>query len=421
MIADSTAGSPPTAIALVLAALLVCGAPQGGARAARAEQAEQAATAATASAPAGRAAGIVSFPHLQLDLRRRRIVIEAEVCAPQYMLEFLLCRRGTKEYESLLATDARAGDVHAALLALGLRPGKPGRWSGDEQTAKFLPPAGAEVAVTLRWTGPQGPQEVPAGQWLAGASGKPARSPQAWVFVGSQVLPDGQYLADLATDGGIVAVGNVPSAVLDGPFVSGTALEAREFVADPKAVPPPGTAVQVILTPLPGAEKAEHARAMLEIDPLGRMRIEGAPVEGEQLSQWAQDYLAAHAKGDVVIRLAAEALVDDLRRAREALQAGGVRDIEEVFLPPDLPVLPRTDSQLRQAMEQWRQRLAGPEQYVLDPAQEAQQVLRQIRDGMERCAAMAALWRQYAQELSAELTRRQSATQPAEKPGAAGK
>ena len=97
------------------------------------------------------AAGIATFKHLQLDLKERRVMVDAEVCKRTGPLEFLICRTGTKEHESILRTNALPSHIHASFLALGLSPGMPARWSGQGDSATFLPPQGAGVKITLSW------------------------------------------------------------------------------------------------------------------------------------------------------------------------------------------------------------------------------------------------------------------------------
>ena len=52
-------------------------------------------------------------------------------------LEHLLCLKGTKEHEAILATDAQPRQIHAGLLLTGAEPGHPVRF-----LPKFEPPAG---------------------------------------------------------------------------------------------------------------------------------------------------------------------------------------------------------------------------------------------------------------------------------------
>ena len=230
-----------------------------------------AAAVAQAGKPAGKATPahapdvsgkkVVAIGDVEVDLLQRQVALNAEVCLRQGVLEFFLVAWQTKTHESILHTKAKAEHLHAALLMLGLAPGKPARWSGQDEAARFLPPAGAELAIEMFWKDKKGrAQRCQAGAWLRGAEGKKAQNVEKWVFVGSQMLPDGRYWASL--DGEVISLSNFASAVIDVPFQSSNANDAREFLAKTEAIPDAGTKVRVVLSALPGAEKAPDARVL---------------------------------------------------------------------------------------------------------------------------------------------------------------
>ena len=111
---------------------------------------------------------------------------------------------------------------------LGLRPGKPGGYVGKE----YVPPRGAALRIELRWKDKTGESHsAEASDWLKlSGRGTGKVKPTGWIFVGSEILPGGVYDADL--NGGIIAVANLPSAVIDVPFESTQTMENREFVVD---------------------------------------------------------------------------------------------------------------------------------------------------------------------------------------------
>ncbi|MCD4823853.1 MAG: YdjY domain-containing protein [Phycisphaerae bacterium] len=320
--------------------------------------------------------GIIRFPHLVIDRKARELRLEATVVKAEYMLEFLLCTAGGKEYESLMSTKAKPWQVHAGLLALGLHPGKPGGYAGDT----YVPPRGAGLNIVLKWkdkkTGQ--PQTATATDWLK-LSGKGAKKvkPKKWIFVGSEVMPDGSYWAD--STGEIIAVANLASAVIDVPMESTKALKHREFVVNAKAVPPVGTKVQIVISPCRGAANAPHARSFLDIDPLGRMIIDGKKIEMPNLRRWAGDYMKKHNEGMVVIRSAAKALCCYGPIAAMELKLGGVFDMEFVTMELESPLLPRTPQQAKAALEDWKSRFANPQDQLRDPGKEVQATLREIQ------------------------------------------
>jgi hypothetical protein len=371
------------------------------------------------SGPSTQPARVVQMKHLRVDLTKRTVTIDAAVCQPTYALEFLLCQGEGKTYESLLTTAAQPSHVHAALLLLGLTPGKPARWSSEGE-GRFIPPRGAELTIAFHWKDKDGrAREADASDWLtspakdkSGPAGGPengVRSPRddikgtdpirpppglraikTWVFVGSEVWPSGRYAAD--QDGGIICVANLREAVIDVPFESANALEGREFAPNAAAVPPAGTPVEVVLTPLPGAANAPDARVMLEIDRLGNLVLDGRPIAPTQLRAWAEKYVEKHARGEVTLRAAAEAQVNDLAAAKRGLEFGGVRYFEEQFLPPLVEVPPRTPDQAKRLLADWTDRFRRSREFDEYLVQDAQETLAEL----ERRTAEA---RQYPQLL----------------------
>ena len=362
------------------------------------------------------AKGVAALPNMQIDFANRQVVISSEVCLRSGGLEFLLCRGNDKAHESILRTAALPSHVHAALLALGLTPGVPARWSapGEGREPKFLPPEGPQLAISFRWKDKEGKdRQADAMSWLSPMGQRGATMPKVFIFVGSVLLPNNEYLAD--GDGQIVSLSNFPAAVIDVPFESSSKNELLEFECRTDGIPPLGTPVDVIVSPLPGAEKAQRARVILDIDRFGRLRIDGKPIAPEELADWARGYLADHDKGMVVIHADGRALVFDVERAREELRTGGVRDIDERRFPPEGEPLPRTPEQARQAIQWWAQQFAGAKDLIIDPSQSAQAVLDQIGRQLRELEATKELWSSYAGDLRKMTEQYKASTQPAGK------
>lgn len=355
--------------------------------------------------------GVAALKHLQLDLRRRRIVMDAEVCRRTGLLEFLVCRTGTKEHESVLRTLALPSDLHAAFLALGLSPGRPARWSGEGEHAAFLPPQGAAVKIALHWRDEKGKdRRAEARSWIARTGERSTAPPKHWIFVGSEIFPDGSYWADM--EGDVVSVANFGSSVLDVPFESSTSDEILEFQANPEAVPPVGTRVRIIFSPLPGAERADHARALMDIDRFGKLRVDGAPIAFERLRDWAGEYLSRHSKGAVVLRPSARALVWDVERVGRELRVGGVMEFDEQRFGPSAPILPRTPAQLTASLRIWAKKFANPREYIVDPGEDAEALLRDIDRRVRELDALKQLWGEYAAHLRKALKQYGPTTKP---------
>jgi hypothetical protein len=184
-------------------------------------------------------------PSLWFDPQRRRLVIAARVVLREGALEHLLCLKGTKEHESILASDAVPSMIHAGLLATGSRRGAPVQF-----LPRFVPPSGDPIAIELLWRADGTTHKADAREWVRDER---VQAPLKidWVFAGSELIDDPAtkkpvYAAD---EGDLITVANFSSAILDLPFAS-TANDAdRVYVANTPVIPPRGTRVLMVLQP----------------------------------------------------------------------------------------------------------------------------------------------------------------------------
>lgn len=179
-----------------------------------------------------------------LDLKDRRVVVAGAVALTEGPVEFFACPRKTKEHESVVSVDSTARLIHAALLAIGLKPGRPAIFDADYQ-----PATGDPVAVEVRWLEGTTPQRAAAQEWIRNSrTGKQLSS--NWVFAGSRFWKDPQsgieyYQAD---GGDLVCVSNFPTAMLDLPIASSDANESLLFEVFAERVPPQETPVELIFS-----------------------------------------------------------------------------------------------------------------------------------------------------------------------------
>ena len=355
---------------------------------------------------------------IALDLKKRTVSFTAEVCQREVMLEFMICRTGTKEHESILRSDVLPSHIHAGLLAMGLTRGKPARWStGRDGVSRFGPPQGPELDITLEWTDKDGKKHKNiAGDWLKGVGKKKLPGPKTWIFVGSDMLPDNTYAADI--NGEIVSVSNFSSSLIDVPFESssdaGEGNVQAEYSADPKAVPPIGTKVKVTIAPRPGAEKSPHARILLEIDRFGRMKIDGMRILRGDLRAWTKKFVAVHSDTLAVIRAEAHTIVYDIAEAREELSFAGVTETEQQHLTPEAPVPPRSAEQAQAELKRWARDFTRAEHLLMDPVKQARNVLKEIDRELARAERMKTLWEDYAAALRQALAKHEATTRPAD-------
>ena len=179
-----------------------------------------------------------------LAVDRKSVVFLAEVCLREGLLEFFVCSKNSKEHESILATRAKPSLIHVGLLAMGVEPGTPVRF-----TPEFASATGPRVDITLRWLDKNGKrQEAKAEEWVQETASKRQMATH-WVFAGGlfQKLEGGKnhYVADVT--GEIIGVSNFPSVVLDVPIDSTSDNSELLFQAFTEKIPEEGTDVTVIL------------------------------------------------------------------------------------------------------------------------------------------------------------------------------
>lgn len=182
---------------------------------------------------------------LWFDPREKRLVIKARVVLREGPLEHLLCLKGTKEHEAILATDAVPRQIHAGLLLTGAEVGHPVRF-----LPKFQPPTGSPIAIDLQWDDQGKPRTAEARRWIMDGRQKTSLTTD-WVFAGSELFEDPITKKPVygADDGDLITVANFSSAILDLPFASTASDADRSFSANTEQLPPRGTTVIMFLHP----------------------------------------------------------------------------------------------------------------------------------------------------------------------------
>ncbi|MEZ6063616.1 MAG: YdjY domain-containing protein [Planctomycetaceae bacterium] len=97
-----------------------------------------------------------------LDLKKKRVLLRTQIACNDCPLEMLCCPEGTKHHESILWVRSKAFVVHSALLALGMKPGKPVAFSPE-----FTPPEGPTINTFVNWVDKAGNlRRVDARTWM---------------------------------------------------------------------------------------------------------------------------------------------------------------------------------------------------------------------------------------------------------------
>jgi hypothetical protein len=183
---------------------------------------------------------------------RKSVVLLGRVALREGFLELLACRIRTKEHESILSIRVKPHLVHAALLAVNARQGKP------MQTAPvFAPATGDKIDIVLRWKDEKGKtHEAPAQDWIwdMANSKEDAKKPMAthWVFSGSRTYQDDEGKSRYAADetGELFGLSNFVGSILDVPIQSSADNTKLQFGCFTERIPPLDTPVTIVLTPV---------------------------------------------------------------------------------------------------------------------------------------------------------------------------
>jgi len=190
-----------------------------------------------------------------IDKAARTISIPCQIAARKlpnlseiYPLEVIATApppRGRKAHETVVTTEVRPSQVHAALEALGLKPGQPAKGEGAKAT-------GPEVTIGLEVAAASGkPKFIPIEKALVDTKAKKPLPPLKWFFTGSiQKQPDPErdetvYAADLS--GTLIAIFPVTNETV---FQSNLTLSDEptlKLETDKTVIPAEGSAVRLII------------------------------------------------------------------------------------------------------------------------------------------------------------------------------
>lgn len=209
------------------------------------------------------------FPHIRIDPEAKIVEFDGAVAwdvhdpqTPMTFLELVVCTPNTKEYESLVVSPARPSNVHAALLLLGLEPGKPGTYVWEDDKVKPVDPQGPPLHVSfILNAGSADEQTVDPRTWIVNAQTKetfgsdaptPAGS-NGWVFAGSRTVrrdvghgEQDFYLAD-GDDGSLIGLTTFGSETIawHRTISPDSGVTEPEWIANVPAMPRIGTPVVV--------------------------------------------------------------------------------------------------------------------------------------------------------------------------------
>jgi hypothetical protein len=177
------------------------------------------------------------LPFVTFDAKRKQVRVECEALGVDAPLEFFCVRNGGSEHETVLRTAAKPSDIHTALLAIGLQPGKPLSYS--EAANKWIPPQGPPLDINLEWEKDGKAVRVPAYRTMRDLKTKKEMKATHWVYCGSRVMDDGAFAADVT--GYVVSVVNFDLTLIDIPELASNSNETLEWERNPDVAPPAHT------------------------------------------------------------------------------------------------------------------------------------------------------------------------------------
>ena len=103
-------------------------------------------------------------------------------------VEYLLCGRGGKEYESIIVVNSSAKEIHGAMLKLGVKRGTPPMY--DEEKDEMIGATGTGVLLFVEWESNGETKRVRAEDLLHNMQTQKPMQHVAWIFSGSREVPD---------------------------------------------------------------------------------------------------------------------------------------------------------------------------------------------------------------------------------------
>lgn len=180
-----------------------------------------------------------------------RVGLVCEVCLREGALEVFLCKKGTKEHESIVRIDADAKFIHLALKTAGAEPGTPTRFLDPKtEEPKWQAATGSRVNVLVHYTMGGKNHTHPAQDWIWDIKKKTA-IPHNWVFAGSIIIKDPENGREFygANSGDIISISNFPYSLLELPVEISKDDAQLTYEVKTDRVPPLLSKVWVILEP----------------------------------------------------------------------------------------------------------------------------------------------------------------------------
>ena len=134
--------------------------------------------------------------HLQVMEKENRLVLTGEISKAlgEYdshlrgAVEYLVCGRDGKEYESIIVVDATAKEIYEAIDKLGVDVGAPPGY--DAEKDEPTPPTGTAFTISVEWKDGDKMKKVRAEELIYNVKTNKPLQQVDWVYTGSRIVPD---------------------------------------------------------------------------------------------------------------------------------------------------------------------------------------------------------------------------------------
>jgi hypothetical protein len=182
--------------------------------------------------------GLFQAGLVRLDKNSRTATFPAAVNLREETVEYAVVHKTGKTHESVLRTDARAHDVHLAMVLLGARPVMTNSFGTDGKA----PPLGDRVLVRVSWTNSGARVSFAVEDLILNRETKQSMPRGEWIYNGSN-FSEGAFTAE--RDGSIISTHIDPDALINNPR------PGREnddlYVPHAAKLPAIGTPVQITI------------------------------------------------------------------------------------------------------------------------------------------------------------------------------
>ena len=134
--------------------------------------------------------------HLQIQEKEQKLVLKGKISEAlgEYdahlkgAVEYLVCGRNGKEYESIIVVGATAKEIYDALDKLGVKTGTPPGY--DEEKDEPTPPTGTEFLMYAEWKDGDETKKVRAEELIFNVKTLKTMSHVTWIYSGSRIVAD---------------------------------------------------------------------------------------------------------------------------------------------------------------------------------------------------------------------------------------